>query len=209
MFVEDDLRTNHINFSTRHMKECYIAEGRNSLVDIVYRDFIMSNRQAYQTFKKDLCPQRLEQVKRDPFGKCEIIHACYPRDEYDDTKSDSLNAQYASVYLDNDHNHVIDEGGFQMFPYLVWRWRKNSDETYGRSPASDAINDILRVNQIGQTMLQAAQLSVQPPVNVPAAMKGMTKLIPRARTTTSSLTRSSRRSTSRRTIPSGWIRRRR
>ncbi len=180
MFVEDDMTTRRINFSTRHMKECYIAEGRNGQVDVMYRDFMMTNRQAFQTFGKDkLCAARLDQVKRDPFGSCNIIHGCYPRGEYDDTKHDQTNMPWASCYVDHDHMEVIDEGGFDMFPYLVWRWRKNSDEVYGRSPAADAINDILRVNQIGKTMLEAAQLSTTPPLMVPDTMKGMTKIIPR------------------------------
>jgi hypothetical protein len=179
MFVEDDVAAKRINFSTRHIKECYIAEGRTGMVDVVYRDFVMTNRQAYQTWGDKLCPQRLDQVKRDPFGSAHIVHACYPRAEYDDTKSDQMNAPVASCYLDKDHNKIIDEGGFQLFPYLAWRWRKNSDEIYGRSPASDSINDILRVNQIGKDMLEASHLAVYPPMNVPAAMRGMTKFIPR------------------------------
>ena len=179
MFVEDDVDKRRVNFSSRHMKECYIAEGRNGLVDVVYREFIMANRVAYQTFRDKLCQQRLDQARQDPFGKATIIHACFPRTDFDAEKIDNGNMPVASVYVDKDHNHKIDEGGFEIFPYLVWRWRKNSDEIYGRSPAADAINDILRLNQMGKTMLMAGQLAVQPPLNVPHGQKGLTKIIPR------------------------------
>ncbi len=179
MFVEDDVDKRRVNFSTRHIKECYIAEGRNGLVDSLYREFIMTNRTAFQTFGKSLTPARLDAVKTDPFGKANIIHACFPRTDLSPEQSNGQNMPVASVYIDKDHTQLIDEGGYEIFPYLVWRWRKNSDEVYGRSPAADAINDILRANQMGKDMLEAGHLSLYPPLNVPEGMRGLTKIIPR------------------------------
>ena len=178
MFVEDDQERRRVNFSTRHMKECYIAEGKNGLVDVLYREFKMTNRVAYQIWNDKLPEQRLEQVRTNPFGKATILHSCFPRADFDPTKIDNTNMPTASFYVDRDYGKKIEEGGYEQFPYLVWRWRKNSDEIYGRSPAGDAISDILRVNQIGKTMLEAGQKAVNPPLNVPSSQRGFTRLIP-------------------------------
>jgi len=181
MLVDDDVSSRRILFSTRHMKECYLAEGKNGMVDTLYREFMMTNRQAMQTWGKKLSIARKERVETDPFGKAKIIHACFPRAERDPGKVDSLNKSWASLYIDSqfNENKFIDEGGYDTFPYLVWRWRKNSDEIYGRSPATDAIQDILRLNQVSKTNLEIVQLGGMPPLNVPAAMKGMERIVPR------------------------------
>ena len=181
MLIDDDVSSKRILFSTRHMKECYLAEGKNGQVDTVYREFMMTNRQAAQTWGGQLSQQRKERVKTDPFGRGKIIHACFPRAEREPGKIDALNKAWYSIYIDSQFHEdkFIDEGGYEMLPYLVWRWRKNSDEIYGRSPVTDAIQDILRLNQIGKTNLEVTQLGGMPPLNVPMAMKGMERIVPR------------------------------
>lgn len=181
MLVEDDVSSKRILFSTRHMKECYLAEGRNGMVDTLYREFMMTNRQAMQTWGNKLATARKERVKDDPFGRAKIIHACFPRAEREPGKVDSFNKAWYSIYIDSQfhEDNFIDEGGYDVFPYLVWRWRKNSDEIYGHSPAIDAIQDVIRLNQIGKTTLQIAHMAGEPPLNVPAAQKGMERIVPR------------------------------
>ena len=181
MLVDDDIADKRIIYSTRHIKECYLAEGKNGYVDTLYREFPISNRQAMQTWGNKLSILRKERVKIDPFGRAKIIHACFPRAEREPGKVDALNKSWSSIYIDKQFhkNEFIEEGGYDDFPYLVWRWRKNSDENYGRSPAGDAIQDVMRLNQIGKTSLQVAQLAAEPPLNIPAAQKGMEKIIPR------------------------------
>ncbi len=181
MLVDDDVSSKRILFSTRHMKECYLAEGKNGQVDTLYREFMISNRRAAQTWGSRLSQQRKERVKAHPFGDAKIIHACFPRGEREPGKVDGLNKAWYSIYIDSQFHEdkFIDEGGYEMFPYLVWRWRKNSDEIYGRSPALDAIQDILRLNQMGKTDLEVTQLGGMPPLNVPMSMKGHERIVPR------------------------------
>ncbi len=183
MLIEDDVQEKALLFSTRHMKECYLAEGRNGKVDTVYREFKMTNRQIMQIWGGDTVSKMREmQYKDRPYAKGTIVHACFPRSERDPNRIDKYNKAWVSLYIDkefHEENSFLDEGGYDSFPYLVWRWRKNSDEIYGRSPASDAISDVIRLNQMGKAGLQVAQLSAQPPLNVPDAMKGSERIVPR------------------------------
>ena len=181
MLVDDDVGARRILFSTRHLKECFLAEGRNGMVDTLYRQFKMTNRQMAQHWGRKLSEGRKDQAKTDPFGRATVIHACFPRVEREPGKFNAVNKQWASIYIDEQFsdNGFIDEGGYDMFPYLVWRWRKNTDEIYGRSPASDAIQDILLLNEIGKANLQITQLGGMPPLNVPESMKGMERIVPR------------------------------
>jgi len=178
-FIEDDAAHRRILFSTRHLKECFIAEDRAGHVDTLYREYYMTNRATLQQWGDKIGSRRQDMADRDPFGKAHILHAVFPRDDRDYNKIDQLNQPFASRYIDLDFDHDIDEGGYKVFPYTVWRFRKNSDEVYGRSPAIDAINDILRLNQVSLTELMAGQLSVQPPLNVPESMRGYERIVPR------------------------------
>jgi hypothetical protein len=64
---------------------------------------------------------------------------------------------WVSIYkLDSDDTKLLSESGYSYFPYIVWRYRKNSFETYGRGPAIDAMVEILGLNQISKDLLQAA-----------------------------------------------------
>ncbi len=75
----------------------------------------------------------------------------------------------------------MKEGGFDINPYAIWRYRKNSDEIYGRSPAADAIVEILKLNQIGKNMLEARHMAVQPPMNIPEEQRGSVQIKPKGR----------------------------
>jgi hypothetical protein len=43
----------------------------------------------------------------------------------------------ASIYIERKTKHVLQNGGFEEFPYAVPRWYKVAGEKYGRSPGHD------------------------------------------------------------------------
>jgi hypothetical protein len=50
---------------------------------------------------------------------------------------------------------------------------------YGRSPAADAIQDILRINQVAKDLLHIGHMASDPPLMVPEKMKGYERIVPR------------------------------
>jgi hypothetical protein len=74
---------------------------------------------------------------------------------------------FASVWLDTKERHVLDEGGFQEFPYCVPRWSKASGEKYGRSPALDALADIKTLHKMRRDVLVLGEKVANPPINSP------------------------------------------
>ena len=64
MFIENDPKY-QLQFSTRHISECYLSEDEKGRVDTVYRKFKMPNRAVLQRFGKDvLSTRRLTEIKR-------------------------------------------------------------------------------------------------------------------------------------------------
>ena len=181
MFHDDYIEQKGLLFSTRHMKECYIAEGRDQRVDTVFREFNIPNRVAAQIWGNSLSLRRRDLVRAQPYAQARIIHACFPRSDRNPSKIDQLNKPWASLYIDKQfhENSFLDQGGYDTFPYLVWRWRKNSGEAHGWGPGTDAIQDVRRMNQVAKSNLQMRQIAGDPPLNVPEAMRGHERIVPR------------------------------
>jgi len=74
--------------------------------------------------------------------------------------------------------NIVRDSGFDVNPFTVWRFKKNSDEVYGRSPAADALTEVFSLNQMGKTLLEAAHQSVKPAKNVPVEMRGRVRTDP-------------------------------
>lgn len=179
LYAEDDDTSGRIVFSCRHPKECYISQNHNGTVDTLWRRFRMRLQDIVAVWGEDVLPDSLRsRYKERPYETVVVIHGVFPRKIRDKQKIDDKNKAYTSVYILEAEKEIINEGGYDEFPYFVWRWRTNSDELYGRSVALDVLPDVLRLNQMAKTMLLAGERSVNPPLNVPSGMKGRERVVP-------------------------------
>jgi hypothetical protein len=162
-----DSPDNDIYFSCRHIREIFTAENHEGMVDTVFRKFRMTARQMVQKWGDDVSDEVKELMKKEPDDERDIIHAVYPREDYDSTKKDSKNMPFASCWLEYDTNFFLAESGYETFPYVVPRWSKASGEKYGRSPALSGLPDIKTVNAMVHTLLKTGQKIADPPLQVP------------------------------------------
>ena len=164
MFVErSDIEP--LRFSTRHISEIFIQENEKGVVDTVIRKFKMSARAAFNMF--GAATQEIEKLNRDaPYDELEFLHCVMPRDERDPRKIDDVNKPFSSIYVTID-GKMLGEGGFNEFPYVVPRFTKSSVEMYGRSPSMTCLPDIKMLNKMSETMIRAAQKTIDPPLLVP------------------------------------------
>ena len=165
MFIEEDDEDN-IKFSTRHINEMYISENDKGRIDTVFRKFKISARAAIQKFGS-VSTNIAVIAKKDPYEEVEILHAVYPRADFDPKKQDKENMKFESVYLDADSGDELSVSGFREFPFVVPRYLKASHEIYGRSPAMTALPDVKMLNEMSKTIIKSAQKQVDPPLLVP------------------------------------------
>ena len=179
-YPEEDLKEGRIVFEAVHPGECYIAENQYGEVDVLHRKRKMPVRNIIKRFGRENCPDTITNLEKTaPFQEFEVIHAVYPREEYDTNKKDSKNKRYASCWLLTADNHLLKESGFNNFPFNVWRYLKTGKSPYGTSPAHLAMSDIKGINLMSKTIQGAAQMAVDPPYNVPAYLEGKVQLRPR------------------------------
>ena len=166
MFIEED-NDDIIKFSTRHINEVFIAENDKGRIDTIYRKFKISARAAMQKFGKTVSSDVQTKAKKDPYEEIEILHAVYPRADFNPNKKDKANMPFESVYIEFKNANELSVSGFREFPFVVPRYLKASNEIYGRSPAMTALPDVKMLNEMSKTTIKAAQKQVDPPLLVP------------------------------------------
>lgn len=177
LYSELDEATQKIAFNAIHPKQIYIATDRFGFVDTVFREYKISLRNAVAQFGLDtLSPTHQNMYKSDKFKEIKVLHAVYPRVDYDHTRRDVQNKPHASVWIDMENDKVFRVSGFDDFPYAVGRYAVNTGEDYGRSPAMESLPDIKGLHKIGKDLLQASDLHVNPMYNIPMDQKGVTKI---------------------------------
>ena len=166
MFVEMDKKS--MRFSTRHISEFYVAEDQFGIVDTVFRKYRLPARQAVQRFGIENVGKFIQKTfEKKPDEEVTVLHCVMPRKERDPTKQDNKNMPFASMYICMETKMVMQESGFQEFPYVVPRFLKATGEVMGRSPAMVALPDVKMLNLMSKTIIQAAQKLIDPPLLVP------------------------------------------
>lgn len=167
LYIEED-SDDIIRFSSRHIKEIYISEDARGMVNCIYRRFKISAKAAVEKFGFDNLSRSIQNTfKNTPFDEVELCHVVKPRDMYNPKKLDKSNMPFMSAYFEYNDDHIISQGGFRDFPYVVPRYLKSSNEIYGRSPAMAALPDVKVLNKMVEISLKAAAKQVDPPLLVP------------------------------------------
>jgi len=166
MYIEED-PDDILKFSTRHINEIYVAENDKGRIDTVYRKFKISARAAIQQFGSAVSMKVDTINAKDPYEEIEIVHAVYPRSDFDPKKQDKSNMPFESIYIEYSSGDELSVSGFREFPFVVPRYLKASHEIYGRSPAMTALPDVKMLNEMSKTTIKSAQKQVDPPLLVP------------------------------------------
>lgn len=165
MFVEEGRGNMDLNFRTIPVSDVYLAEDYQGYVDTVYRSIKMTLRALAQEFTlEELSDQAQSKYETNPYEEVEIIHAVYPRidderemDNEGNFKRDKNNMPFVDVWIEKESQHLIEEGGYRVFPYIVSRWNKESGEVYGHGPVMDSLADIKILNRMTKSMIQLAE----------------------------------------------------
>ena len=191
--VEEDIPNATIVFTVPHFRECFIAENQWGRVDTIYRVYPMTLRQLQQKFGKekmrDVDDNWEREYSQNMYEERSILHAIYPRKDFNPKRADAKAMPWESDWIyrkggvlsytqgrvDNtisEGGKLLSEGGYDTLPTITWRWRKNSDEVYGRGPAHDAFVSIAQANQMGRTNLITAHQAAEPPLIAYSDLRG-------------------------------------
>jgi hypothetical protein len=183
IIAEEDVGAGRISFTVPHYRECFIAENQYGRVDTNYRVYKLTLKQMAEKFGLERMKEidsNFEQAYKDNLhADREVIHAVYPRSNWTPGREDGKGKKIESVWLQRAPLKLIEEDGYDWMPSITWRWRKNNDEWYGRSPSWDAYVDIMLANHQGKDNLEGGHRMVWPPMVAPSNLRGQINVGPK------------------------------
>lgn len=163
--IETNDPRNPIMAKALDAKMMSIAENENGQVDTVYMEKAFTVGMLVQKFGYANCSERVQKAydsdKMDE--KVKVLHAIEPRRERNPLKLGNQNMPFASLHIEIDTKHCLQESGYNELPIIVLRFWKNADEVYGRSPAMDALPDIRALNKLVNMFEKAGEMGLDPP----------------------------------------------
>ena len=164
MFVDEKFDEG-FRYRAVHLSDMFIAENEYGIVDTVFRRMNCTARQCALMFDQGAISSELRKVAEEhPDQTVEILHVVAPRIERDMSMRDRVNMTFGSGYYESKTRHLIEEGGFEEFPYIISRYVTGPRETYGRSPAMLVLPDIKMLQSMSRVVIRAGEKVVDPPL---------------------------------------------
>lgn len=171
--ISIEYRNGQLQFASWPITTACLADDPYGQVDTVYRRFEYTARQAAARWGEDKLPQDIANAVKDKGRANEsfpFIHAVYPREGVDLRRARRLKSDLkpiASVYFYVDTGDILEESGYDDFPYAAIRFSKAGNKPYGRGPGFDALPALRSLNRKEKDFDDSTELSMAPPSFLP------------------------------------------
>ncbi|MCH8311102.1 MAG: hypothetical protein IIB17_11495, partial [Chloroflexi bacterium] len=179
---DQDFENGKIVYRTMHPRESFLISDKRHKPVGYMRNWMMESWNLVNEFKlENLSPAFQQQWKdenRDPYLKHEFVMGYYPKDHpVAQLAVPRPNREYILLTVMKKDEHLVAMD-FRNRLLPIWRPSYESDWVYGWSPAMDALKDAKGGNIFSQADEGAAQLAVQPMMNVHKKNKGLNEFRP-------------------------------
>lgn len=161
------------NYSVQ--KGVYLGTNNRGDIDTICIYMNFTAKQAIQEFGEDKVAENVRNAREDQNRIFEYVQLVYPKSAFgekvDKSRGDYRSMPFGSVYVEVATKRVMRQEGFSAFPFAVPRWKVETGETYGRSPAMRCVADAMSLNRVEHDIADIATFSANPPIAVPAACK--------------------------------------
>jgi hypothetical protein len=150
------------------LSEVCLAVDPIDVPNTAYRRYMRSARNVVKQFGKEKVSPKVREMADDTDkmdNPVELLHCVMPRDESDTYKKiGKMGAQTASYYCEVDTKHLIGEGGYFEFPFIVYYWNQSEGNPYGESPMMYALADVKMLQLMNRNSIRAFSQWVDPPL---------------------------------------------
>lgn len=145
-------------------------------INVFMHEFELTAKAALAKFGQMVSESIKRAHERTPFERFRFAHAIYPREG---SKSPLA---ISGCYVELDKQATVKEEGYHEMPVFVADWERDEGELYGKGPGHVALPDIRSVNAAKKLGLEALNLQVRPPLQVPndGVLGGQVRLTPAA-----------------------------
>lgn len=158
-YVEEDPKLPFCNFFRNiPLNECYIEDNRFGFVDSIFREFKISLKTAANIWHEN--KKLTYKADKYPNEKITVLHVVRPSKE-------GKEKSYDSIYILAEEKEILNQSGYNYFPFLVCRWIKHEGSSYGYAPAHHVMPDIKLLNEYRLLGIKIKQKQVNPPLLIP------------------------------------------
>lgn len=169
-FIEEG-KSFPIKYYTQNIKNFLISENDEGEADYIILKHRMTARQILAKWKDtdaQISKKIIEANQRNSFEQFDLQLHIFPREKKSINKIDILNKDIAGFWVDEKHQLIIQEIGWDSMPVAVGRSEKATDELYGTSKAMIALADARQINQMSRQINELTEIAGKPPLNVNA-----------------------------------------
>ena len=151
-----------------------LSIGPRGNVNGCFREFEMTVAQLVAQFGIDNCSDFVQsqfKTKNLDTG-IRVKHVIEENPDSMDGMLDSKFLPFRSVYYEmKETTKVLEYKGTHEFAVMAPRWRVTGEDTWGNAPAMDVLGDVAQLQQMEKRKLQAIDMLITPPRNVPAELR--------------------------------------
>ncbi len=154
-----------LNFKDWDVSFYTIKQSSAGLVDTVIIKFPLTARQAIQEFGDNAGAKVIEDSKNPEreSEKYDFIHRIGPRGERNRNFTDNLNIPIESIFVNIKEQLIVEKGGFREIPFAVARWKKSSNEVWGRGQGTVALSIAKTLQQMYADFIECGNKWNNPP----------------------------------------------
>ena len=145
---------------------CFYTHNANGRISSMYREFAYTAEQAVDKFGLDAVSDKIRKAyaEYDNGKKFKFIHCMRENRDRDETRLDSANLKYSSIYVATDGEpEIVKESGSSQFRYVSAHFYQKAGEDNGRSPAMQALQAMETLTRVVDSFLNANELGILPP----------------------------------------------
>jgi len=176
MYIEEDIVNTRARFRQIDVTEAYLDTNEYNEYETVFRRFFMTVENTVSRFSLGSMHQSIRDRwsvsnSEEKTREIEILHAVFRRKNRKGMSERNTEKPFASFVVDVANRHVIEESGYDSFPYAIFVWDRIGGMKYPVSPAIKAINDVKLLHKTEDTRLTLAQMAAKQPVALPETMR--------------------------------------
>ena len=161
-------KRDNLYYACWHLRDCAWHDNEAGMVDTFYRKWQANAIDLVRMFPKTVSSKVRDLAKEDPYRKVLVWHCILPTDAYEIQCGEyelAKQAPWVSIFVDVDHEAILEEVPIRTHQYVVARWRKISGSPYATSPAVTAgISDARTLQEMTDTLLEAGEKATSPPM---------------------------------------------
>ena len=182
IYTDFNMRTGSLYYRDYSIGTYQLMEDESGFVDTIICKFKMTARQAEQKFG-DKLPDKIKKALEKPETEnkeFDFLHFVEPRKNRNPKRKTNINMPVESVYIAVDDKQIVEESGYEEFPFATPRWAKSTVEKYGRGQGTEILPDVRVLQQLKKDFIECGNKWNNPALQVLSSFEGRVRTIPGA-----------------------------